>query len=205
MDTMDVGRPYADLLPGARGKVAATLARLAVPVTVRALARHAGVSPQAALDAVNGLADAGLVRTERAGGLVMAGLNRDHLLAEPLEMLISVRVRLVERLTAELQGWPDLAAAWLFGSAARGDGGRGSDIDLFLVADGSTDHPHWGEAVGSLAYQVEAWTGNRTEIVEHSWESFVRLVRTDNVLISAIHTDGVPLTERSRRRLREAE
>ena len=56
---MDVGRPYVDVVPGVRGAVLAVLAQLAVPVTVRALARHAGVSPQGALQAVNELARGG--------------------------------------------------------------------------------------------------------------------------------------------------
>jgi predicted nucleotidyltransferase len=199
---MDVARPFADLLPGARGRVLVTLAQLAVPVTVRALARHAGVSPQAALNVVDDLDEAGVIHTERAGGLVMASLNRDHILAEPLEMLAQSRGRLVERLSAELSSWPRLAAAWLFGSAARGDGGRSSDIDLFLVADFDIDDGEWTGAVDRLAERVEAWTGNPAQIIEHSWDSFAQLVREDNLLISALRTEGIPLTPPSRKRLR---
>src|SRR5205085_6943086 len=134
---MDLGRPFADLIPGARGAVLATLAQLTVPVTVRTLARHAGVSPQGALSVVNDLADAGVVHTQRSGPSMMVALNRAHLAAEPLLSLIALRARLVERLSDELTGWDGLAGGWLFGSAARGDGDRRSDIDLLLVATGS--------------------------------------------------------------------
>jgi len=46
---MDLGRPYADVIPGPRGRVLSVLVQLATPVTVRALAARAGVSPQGAL------------------------------------------------------------------------------------------------------------------------------------------------------------
>jgi predicted nucleotidyltransferase len=201
---VDLAYPFADVLPGARGKLLATLVQLERPVTVRSLARHAGISPQAALNLVGDLAEAGVVTTERAGGSVMAALNREHILAEPLAALVRSRGSLVRRLREDLAGWPGLAAAWLFGSAARGDGGRHSDIDLLLVAETSTDDAAWATAVGALASAVHAWTGNYAQIVEHTWESFIRLVRADNRLIAAVRADGIALTARSRERLREA-
>jgi predicted nucleotidyltransferase len=200
---VDVGHPIRDIVPGARGLVLATLVQLEKPVTVRALARHSGVSPQTALNLVDELSRVGLVRAERAGGLVLVVLNRGHIFAEPLYALARARGRLIERLSEELARWPELAAAWLFGSAARGDGDRSSDIDLLLVAEAGTDNPEWGSNVARLADQVEEWTGNPTQITEHSWESFEQLVRDGNLLVSAIRDDGVPLTPSSRSRLRD--
>src|SRR5207249_12167944 len=135
LDSVDVGRPYADVVPGVRGAVLATLAQLAVPVTVRGLARHAGVSPQGALQVVNELATAGIVTVAPAGRSLMVSLNRDHLATKPILGLVGLRGQLVERLTNALAGWSNLAGGWLFGSAARGDGDSTSDIDLLLVAD----------------------------------------------------------------------
>lgn len=201
---MDVAHPFADVLPGPRGKLLATLVQLERPVTVRSLARHAGISPQAALNLVGDLAEAGVVTTERAGGSLMTTLNREHILAEPLAALVRSRGRLVQRLREDLASWPGLAAAWLFGSAARGDGGRHSDIDLLLVAETSPDDAAWATAVGALADAVHAWTGNHAQIIEHSWSSFIRLVREDNTLVATVRADGIALTAKSRERLREA-
>ena len=86
---MDLGRPLADIIPGPRGQLLATLAQLEAPVTVRALARYADVAPQTALNVVNDLADAGIVSAERAGSAQMITLNRAHILAEPLISLRS--------------------------------------------------------------------------------------------------------------------
>ena len=200
---MDVGHPLRDIVPGPRGLLLATLVQLEKPVTVRALARHSGVSAQTALNLADELSLVGLVHAERAGGLILVALNRGHILAEPLAALVRARGRLIERMTEELATWPELAAAWLFGSAARGDGDRSSDIDLLVVAESDTGDPAWGMNVATLADHVREWTGNPVQITEHTWASFEQLVRDGNVLVSAIRDDGVPLTPDSRRRLRD--
>lgn len=148
-----MGRPYADVVPGVRGAVLATLAQLSVPVTVRALARHADVSPQGALQVVNELASAGIVSVTPAGRALMVSLNRDHLAVEPILGLVGLRARLVDRLANELVGWPNLAGGWLFGSAARGDGNLDSDVDLLLVADHDLDE-RWESASAELTARV---------------------------------------------------
>lgn len=181
-----------------------TLVQLAVPVTVRSLARHAGVSPQGALTIVNELAQAGIVEVETAGRASMVSLNREHLAVEPLIALVSTRGRLVDRLSAELEGWTELTGAWLFGSAARGDGGPDSDIDLLLVASRSTDTDRWARQITDLVTTVEAWTGNTAQLVEHTKRSFGHLVENQNPLIEALRTEGIPLTTKTRKLLRNA-
>jgi predicted nucleotidyltransferase len=204
MGGMDVGRPWAEVISGARGAVLATLVQLEVPVTVRTLARHAGVSPQGALRLVNDLARAGLVRAEPAGRSLMVSLNREHLAAEPVAALVSLRARLVERLAGELAGWGDLAGAWLFGSAARGDGDTESDIDLVVVAARSIDTDHWSRQAADLVNRVQAWTGNQAQLVEHTRRTFGALVRANNPLVDALRQEGIPLTPKTRQLLRRA-
>jgi predicted nucleotidyltransferase len=191
---VDLGSPLSDVVPGARGQVLATLADLQESVTVRALARAAGVAPQTALSVVNDLAAAGLVRTQRAGQAQLVCLNRTHVLAQPLIALLRTRDRLTEMLMAEFAGWAGLAGAWLFGPAARPGGDRGSAIDLLLVASTSTELPAWGEATGRLVHQVQSWTGNRVQLVEHSRGSFALLIRGASPLVATIRADGIPLT-----------
>jgi predicted nucleotidyltransferase len=191
---VDLGSPFSDVVAGARGQVLATLADLQESVTVRALARAAGVAPQTALSVVNDLAAAGLVRTQRAGQAQLVCLNRTHVLAQPLIALLRTRDRLTEMLMAEFAGWAGLAGAWLFGPAARPGGDRGSAIDLLLVASTSTELPAWGEATGRLVHQVQSWTGNRVQLVEHSRGSFALLIRGASPLVATIRADGIPLT-----------
>jgi predicted nucleotidyltransferase len=204
LDDMHLGDPLADIIPGPRGQLLATLAQLEAPVTVRALARYAGVAPQTAINVVNDLADAGIVSAERAGSAHMITLNRAHILAEPLISLSRTRARLIQRLTDELATWPLLAAAWMFGSAARGTGDRESDVDLLLVAEASTQTARWADGTAQLAEHVLSWTGNHAQLVEHTRSSFVRLVRSDNPLVAAVRADGIALTPHSRSLLRQA-
>jgi hypothetical protein len=175
--------------------VLAVLTQLAVPVTVRALASAADVSPQGALDVVNDLAEAGIVRSMIAGRARMVELNREHLTVGAIVGLFEVRGILVDRLRGELGGWRSLAGAWLFGSAARGDGDRSSDIDLLLVAKSSTDDASWVQSTGLLLGQVRGWTGNEAQFVEHTVATFASLVRRENRLIAAVRADGVELTK----------
>jgi predicted nucleotidyltransferase len=203
LDNVDLSRPIVDVVPGPRGQLLATLAQLEAPVTVRALARHAGVSPQTALNIINDLEESGIVFAEHAGHAHMVGINRAHILAGPLISLTRTRARLVDWLTRQLADWPEgLAAAWLFGSAARGDGDRGSDIDLLLVASASTQSALWADATAQLADQVLSWTGNHAQIVEHSRTSFAHMVQNDTPILTAIRAEGIALTPDSKRLLR---
>jgi len=172
-------------------------------VTIRALARHAGVAPQTALTVVNELSEAGIVCAEQAGSAQMISLNRDHLAAEPLISLGRTRARLITRLTDELAGWSGLAAAWLFGSAARGSGDRESDVDLLVVAERSTETAAWTDSTARMLSEVPMWTGNKAQLVEHTTRAFARLVQVRNPLIDAIRQDGVALTPGSDALLRE--
>ena len=201
---MDVARPYTDLIPGARGLLLATLVQLETPVTVRALARHAGISPQGALRLVNELSATGLITTQPAGRALLVSLNREHIAAEPLTALVSLRGRLVERLRTELGDWQQLAGAWLFGSTARGDGNPESDIDLLLVGDSTVDDEDWVETTARLTSRVHAWTGNQVQLVEHTRRSFAQLVKQRNPLVASLRTEGIPLTPGTRGLLRGA-
>jgi predicted nucleotidyltransferase len=133
----------------------------------------------------------------------MSGISA-HLAAEPIVALVALRGRLVERLDGELVFWPELAAAWLFGSAARGDGGTDSDIDMLVVAESTTDRVDWIDAGAQLRERVRSWTGNELQLVEHTRTSFAALVASENPLIAELRRDGIPLTPQSRRFLARA-
>lgn len=201
VDGVHLGNPLADVIPGARGQLLTALVQLEAPITVRALSRQAGVAPQTALTVVNELTAAGLVSAQQAGQAHMVTLNRAHVLAQPLIDLTGSKARLIETVRRELTGWAGLAAAWLFGPAVRG-GDRGSEIDLLLVASTSTETPTWRDATGRLVNQVQNWSGNRVQLVEHSRGSFALAIRGGDQLVSAIREEGIPLTQGSQSLLR---
>lgn len=192
MTGMNLGAPVLDVVPAVRGALLQVLARLERPVTRRQLASAAGVAPGNASTVVRDLIEAGLVRETPAGRSSMVMLNRSHLAAAPVLALAGLRGELIRRLRNRLSDWPDVLGAWLFGSVARGDANRNSDIDLLIVVRDpqSTD---FHDRLARLQADVRNWTGNDLQLVEHSPASWRKLVRDKNPLVEQIRLDGVAL------------
>ena len=72
---------------------------------------------------------------------------------------------------------------------ARGD----ADIDLLIVArdlEASDLHAN----LARIQVEVRSWTGNDLQLVEHTPESWRKLVRSKNPLVEQMRLDGVSLT-----------
>ena len=189
---MDLGSPVLDVAPAVRGALLQVLARLEQPVTRRRLAAAAGVAPGNASAVIEELIQAGLVSETVAGRSSMVVLNRDHLAAGPVLALAGLRGELIRRLRERLSAWPELDGAWLFGSVARGDADRNSDVDVLIVADDlQSDDLH--ERLSRLQADVRSWTGNDVQLVEHSPSSWRKLVRAKNPIVEQIRLDGIVL------------
>lgn len=189
---MDLGSPVLDVAPAVRGALLQTLARLEQPVTRRQLAAAAGVAPGNASAVIEDLIRSGLVSESVAGRSSMVSLNRSHLAAGPLVALAGLRGELVRRLRERLAGWADVRGAWLFGSVARGEADRDSDVDVLLVAD-DLESSDLHERLSQLQSDVRDWTGNDLQLVEHSPTSWRKLVRSKNPLVEQIRLDGIAL------------
>jgi predicted nucleotidyltransferase len=189
---MNLGAPVLDVAPAVRGALLQVLARLEQPVTRRQLAAAAGVAPGNASAVIEGLIRAGLVNETVAGRSSMVVLNEHHLATGPLRMLAGLRGELIRRLRERLSEWSDLEGAWLFGSVARGDADGESDIDLLMVADDIQTHALHAR-VAQLQTDVHSWTGNELQLVEHSPESWRKLVRSKNLLVEEVRMDGIAL------------
>lgn len=189
---MNLGAPVLDVVPAVRGALLQALARLEKSVTRRQLASAAGVAPGNANTVIWDLIEAGIVIETVAGRSSMVTLNRRHLAAEPVLALVGLRGVLIRRLRERFAEWPGLPGAWLFGSVARGDANRVSDIDLLVVArDLQSTALH--NRLAQLHSDVRAWTGNDLQLVEHSQTSWRRLVLDKNPLVEQIRLDGVAL------------
>ena len=189
---MDLGSPVLDVAPTVRGALLQALARLEHPVTRRQLAATAGVAPGNASAVIEELIQAGLVSETVSGRSSMVELNRSHLAAAPVLALAGLRGELIERLRQRLSAWPDLPGAWLFGSVARGDADRESDIDLLIVAD-DLRSTELHDRLAQLHADVRSWTGNDLQLVEHSQTSWRKLVRAKHPLVEQIRLDGIAL------------
>ncbi len=189
---MNLGEPVLDVAPAVRGALLQVLARLEQPVTRRQLAAAAGVAPGNASAVIEDLIRAGLVNETVAGRSSMVALNRNHLAAGPLLALVGLRGELIRRLRERLSRWPDLEGAWLFGSVARGEADSESDIDLLIVVR-DLQAPDMHSFVAQLQADVRSWTGNDLQLVEHTPESWRKLVRSKNPLVEQMRLDGIAL------------
>ena len=123
-------------------------------------------------------------------------LDRDHLLAPIVERMAETRVELVHRLRGVIGAWTVPAVhASLFGSAARGDGGLASDIDLFIVrpAGVDADDETWRGQIDGLAESVRRWTGNHAGIAEISDSELPQLRRDRPPIVEEARADAIDL------------
>lgn len=131
---MDYMRPVEALVPGVQGKVLAACLRSDEPLTMRALARLAGVSANQASVVIDQLDDLGLVERRTAGRSLLVSLVH--------ESPVVVALRQVAGLwTATLQLWRERADTFdpaplsmaVYGSWARGEARSSSDVDILVV------------------------------------------------------------------------
>ena len=102
-------------------------------------------------------------------------LNREHVAAPVADALGGLRLELWKRLRTTLGGWnPKPVYGCVFGSAARGDGGTRSDIDVLLVRlpvideiDPRRDSADLAEL--SVTYPGEIVAGQLTERQAAKW------------------------------------
>ncbi len=191
---MNVSKPFEAVSSTVDLDVLAILASSTLPRSGRELARRAGRSSTGVQHALDRLVEHGLVVRLESGRAFLYTLNRDHLLAPVVEKMIEARPELIQRLRDEIGSWrtPPIHAS-LFGSAARGDGNTGSDIDLFLVRPAGVEDDRWGEQVDELAESVRAWTGNNAGVVEVSEDDLARLQEDPPPVVEELRRDAIDL------------
>jgi hypothetical protein len=142
--------------------------------------------------ALDRLVEQGIVHRQAAGRAYLHVLNRDHVAAPIVGGLAGLRGEFLRRMRDELASWePAPVHASLFGSAARGDGDAGSDIDLLVVRPTHVDEEDaaWRSQLDGLAVRVEAWTGNHAGIIELGEAELARPSPT----LKEVRADGIDL------------
>lgn len=201
---MNVSKPFAALSIGVDADVLVVLAGSTMPRSGREVARRAGRSNTGVQHVLDRLVEHGLVDRLVAGRTFLYTLNRNHLLAPVVEQMAEGRNELIRRLRNEIASWrtPPVHAS-LFGSAARGDGDTGSDIDLFVVRPAGVDaeDPGWLEQVDGLAESVWSWTGNHAGISEIAEEELPRLRNDQPPVVGELRQDAIDLAGQSTKKL----
>lgn len=204
---MNLSAPILDVSPGARGLMLQTIVNSENDVTGRELARRAGLPVSTAAGVLADLVQTGIVAMKSLSNGNAYRLNRDHLFAEPIIAMARALQNLTDAIRKEVAGWTQVQpiAGWLYGSAARGDGDRASDVDLFFVLPNSYDQAVWDEQAGSVIDRVNALTGNWVQVLPHKLDSFLELERSKSAFIANLRVDGIDLVDGSWRRVSEAQ
>lgn len=195
---MDLANPINSIISSGHGPVLAVLARTERPMSGRQIAEltRGQVSKTRVNEILRQLTDVGIVNCERHPPAKLYTLNRDHVAAEAVVALASLREKLLARIRDAVSTWaPAPRVAWLFGSFARGGGGVESDIDILVIRADDVDEndPGWAEQIDSLSTAVRVWSGNRCIVMEYSDSEFDKLIDSRERLPREVRRDAIHL------------
>jgi hypothetical protein len=219
---MDLSDPTRAISSTLDGSVLAVLAGAGRALTAGEIAELAPRGTEVGIRrSVDRLVLQGIVIATQMGRNRVHELNREHIAAPAAEVLSGLRLELWRRLRERLGTWdPAPTHAWVYGSAARGDGDENSDIDVLLVRplfqhDGdegsimdlvakvlalkaktlipSAREDEWDIQTDRLHDQVRRWTGNSLHIVELTALQWWRPAGVDRGFKDAVEDEGIAL------------
>jgi len=138
----------------------------------------------------------GLVEVTEAGNANLYLLNRDHIAAASVLALVGLRGQLFQRISNEIKKWATQpVAVAVFGSAARGDGGSESDIDLFVIRPEGirADESGWGADVAALSRLIHRWSGNAASVIQATPKQVESMISRNEPIIESLRKEAVSL------------
>ncbi|MCA1674030.1 MAG: nucleotidyltransferase domain-containing protein [Actinobacteria bacterium] len=191
---VDYRKPVEALIPGAQGRILGVLARAGAPLNLRTLARLAGISPGQASRVLPRLVELGVVQRTEVPPSALFELPKQNFAAELVRDLVDAHGALLQemrRTAAKLRPAP--ASMVLFGSAATGDAGAGSDIDVLVVRPADAADDAWTTAVMRWVAHIREFSGNPVNVLEEEERDIPRLLRSRRSLWDSIRSQGVLL------------
>ncbi len=191
---MDFVRPVEAVIPGTQGRVLAVLAETTAELNLTTVARLADVSPAQASRVLPVLVELGLVERREVPPSSLFCLNRKHVAATAIVDLARSRDSVLERIgvvARELTVPP--TSVVIFGSLARREADRESDIDALIVRpDGvDPDDESWLAGVEHWRSAVRMITGNPVEVIEVGQADVSEKLAGQQSLWESIGRDGV--------------
>ncbi len=183
-----------DSVLGSRGRVKCLrrLVLYGVERTALALARDIGLSHRATTMALEALVEAGLVRVKRAGRarLYEANLKRSvnsGILLPAFRKEKDLVVGIVEEMKAAVKRAP--LSVVLFGSRARGESTRGSDLDLLVVVN-PLHKNRFARTAGTVAESIRDKHGISADILIETPRTLSTMKRKRAPLWNALLKEG---------------
>jgi len=185
-------------------------------VSARELARRSGLSHPTVSSVLAGLTEQGVVHARRALRGDAFELNRRHAVSERLRPLFDWERHLLREFVNFLEKQirrkaPGISAAYLFGSAVRGEMTSGSDVDLAVIVLKPAEASGTSAALVEVAQAVRLRFGNRLDVSIglSPIDELQRPRRPGHRLWATVAREGIPVIEadkpsESRRRARAA-
>ncbi len=191
---MDFVHPVQAVIPGTQGRVLAVLAETTAELNLRTIARLADVSPAQASRVLPGLVELGLVDRREVPPSSLFLLNRANLAASLVVELSQSRdfaLKAMGTAAAELSTPP--RSVIVFGSFARREADRYSDIDIVMVRPDGIDEGDdtWAAGVEQWRQAVRAITGNAVEVVESNQAEAAEKLASKHALWRDVVRHGV--------------
>jgi len=191
---VDFREPVQAVIPGTQGRILAVLSQTSAELNLRTIARLSGVSVAQASRVMPGLVDLGLVGRREAPPSALFRFVPSNVAARAVAMLADVRTTVLEELktTAGQLGVAPYSVI-VYGSFARGEADRSSDIDLLVIRPPRVgeDDPGWRATIDEWLDEVRRLTGNRIELLEVAAEEAGAKLRSKKPLWTDIQREGL--------------
>ena len=190
---MDLSAPLASFMNGLDAVTLRVVARSGAELSGRQIARLAGTGTPANVRlSLLRLVDIGLVTMVPAPHATMYSANRSHILWPAVEIAMNARQELNRRIaTFADASAPDGVTVALYGSVARGDSNKKSDIDLLVIFPDAVTIDGRDEFVTGLRDSVQLWTGNDAQIYDLTESALTRQREEGDPIIDSWATDGI--------------
>ena len=192
---MNLAEPADLVMPRATAEVLKVLIGAESAFSIRQVARIAAISVPQALRVVNHVSERGLVLVEQIGRSRMCRFNRDHLAANSVIEIMSLRERMIQAIGDEVSSWAIKPLhSSLFGSAARGEGGFDSDLDVLIVRPQEKSEARWEDQKYASGLSLKRKTGNNISGFDVSMGELRSAKKASETIFSEWKRDGIFLT-----------
>ena len=202
---MDWSAPTAALIPGLEGVALYRLYQVKTPQSATEVHRRAGVGSLNGLrNALERMADQGVVDTIKVGNAIGYRLNEDHVVypalaaafdeLDPFGVFTSRLRMLVEAHFPPGPPTPKVSLA-IYGSAARREASSNSDVDLLIVLpDDALASVRSDVLTDDLHQWVPRWTGNTAHVYRTTRSALAASFRAEEPLTRSWAKDAITVT-----------
>jgi predicted nucleotidyltransferase len=197
---VDFKRPVEAVVPGAQGRILAVLVETSAELNLRTIARLSDVSIAHVSRVLPVLVDLGMVERRDVPPSALFRFVPENMASRVVARLADARRTVLGELgetASKLDPAP--SSVVVFGSFARGEADRESDIDVVVVRPAAVDEedPAWRAGVDGWTDHAQRLAGNHVELLEVSDVEAARLLRSSKQLWLDIQRDGIVVHGRS--------